>query len=807
MSDSSDRGPDGKRPVYAHSLPGRPQSEWETLSAHLRAVADAAGRMADVFGWGAIVHLAALLHDIGKCSQKFQTYISAETDESQRGPDHSTAGAREVMALLKLALPPGMSNFERLLAFVIAGHHAGLADWKDLEPRLARELPPYDGWRSHAQPLPSSFAPTRRFKPGAEPGFTFAFLTRMLFSCLVDADRLETAGFYAEAEGRSLPPPGYTPIPILRDRLRAFMTRKAAEATARAQTETQRRLNALRQRILAHADAKAELPPGFFTLTVPTGGGKTLASLSFALEHAARHGLRRVVLVIPFTSIIEQSAGVFREALGESDARMNEGDILEHHATFDWEAALDKAASKEVREDGRGTGLVEQLQRAAENWDVPIVVTTAVQFFESLFASRPSACRKLHNLANSVIVLDEAQTLPLRILRPCLAALDELARNYGASIVLCTATQPAWRKQDGKLIVDRNTRAERNVGLDIPPERELAPDPDAVFEALKRVTVERLAEPIADEVIAARFAEQPRMLCIVNSRRHAKVLFERIKGLDGAIHLSTWMCPKHRRLVLERARADLRNGKPVRIVSTSLIEAGVDIDFPEVWRAAAGLDNILQAAGRCNREFLLEAGRLVIFESLDAKAPHDLEQAWQACREALMAYASDPQSPAAIRAFFGMRYFTIGDKALDASKLGSGRDAKPFPILAEIGDRAKECAFPFKSIAEAFKVIDDVMEPVVVPWSSGPGDSEAEDLLAAIATMEKPSRTLLRKLQQYTVSIPREQRDAWLQQRVLRAVHPALGMLLRFDDLALYDARSGLRVGEPEMRSAENNVM
>ncbi len=492
---------------------------------------------------------------------------------------------------------------------------------------------------------------------------------------------------------------------------------------------------------------------------------------------------------------------MFRRALGATADALNDTDILEHHASFDWDAAL--RMGRVAGEAGRGASPAERLQRATENWDVPIIVTTAVQFFESLFANRTSACRKLHNLANAVIVLDEAQTLPLRILKPCLAALDELARNYGASIVICTATQPAWRKIDGKLVEKPRPPAERNFGLDIPAERELAPNPLRLFSALKRVAVEYRPEPIGDDVIAARFAEQPQMLCIVNSRRHAKAMFDSIADLPGAIHLSTWMCPRHRRLVLEGARGGLKAGEPVRIVSTSLIEAGVDIDLPEVWRAATGLDSLLQAAGRCNREFRQAAGRLVIFVPVEDRAPHDLKQSWDAGRAVLRRHP-DPQTLEAIADYFGELYINKGAEALDASKL----DGTIWPILPKISERADTLAFPFASIGRAFKVIDEAMAPVIVPWSMGPHDAEAETLLGRVAAMDRPLREDLRRLQQYTVAIPEKQRNAWLATGVLKAVHPALGeAMLRLDDLAHYDSRSGLRVGEPEHRSPESNVM
>ena len=735
---------------------------WEPLREHLRRVSETGARFADLFGWSALAGLSGRLHDVGKCSADFQTYIAA-TDESRpmRGPDHSTAGAREAIRLYGPKLG-------KIVAFIVAGHHGGLNDADDLERRIAKDLPSYEGWQSVAETLPpaAALAPSLRPKPGPDPGFTQAFLVRFLYSCLVDADRLETAAFYTRAEGRVDRRAPETSLDILLARLTSFMTAKRLAAEADARTTTETRLAVLRAQVLDSAVEKASLPPGLFTLTVPTGGGKTLASLSFALEHAVAHDLRRIVYVIPFSSIVEQTAAVFRMALAASPDAPNIADVVEHHANFDGQATLNVGSD---RETGRGTDVIERLQRATENWDAPVIVTTAVQFFESLFANRPSACRKLHNLAKSVIVLDEAQTLPLPILRPCLAALDELARNYGASIVVCTAAQPAWRKIDRKLVEKlADGRPGANFGLDIAVDRELAPDPQGLFEALKRVDVEHRREPIADDVVVARFAEQPQMLCIVNSRRHAKAVFDAIADMPGAIHLSTWMCPRHRRLVLEQACLDLKAERPVRIVSTSLIEAGVDIDLPEVWRAAAGLDSCLQAAGRCNREFRHTTGRLVIFSPLVDNAPHDLRQAWDAGRAVLRRH-TDPQTLDAVKDYFGELYLNKGTAAFDASKL----DRTIWPILPAISERADSLAFPFASIARAFKVIDDTMAPVIVPWRDGPDDLDAATLLNRIGAMDKPLRDDLRRLQQYMVSVPQRQRDAWLAAGVLRSVHPA----------------------------------
>ncbi|HVZ35271.1 MAG TPA: hypothetical protein VG963_22750, partial [Polyangiaceae bacterium] len=494
-----------------------------------------------------------------------------------------------------------------------------------------------------------------------------------------------------------------------------------------------------------------------------------------------------VIYVIPYTSIIEQTAAVFRDAIGD-DA------VLEHHSSFDWEEAAKSRTGGDGGDERDGLGV---LRRAAENWDAPVVVTTAVQFFESLFANRTSACRKLHNIANSVIVLDEAQTLPIGLLRPCLAVLDELRRNYGTSVILCTATQPALRKQDGKLR-DEN---ERPFGLDIPDDRELAPGPTALYQSLKRTKVEVLPGETSDTTVAERFASVPQMLCIVNSRAHARALFDRVAGLTGAAHLTTLMCPAHRRGRLEELRRRLRTGKPVRLVTTSLVEAGVDISFPEVWRAMAGLDSIAQAAGRCNREgeLLPALGRVVVFEPAEFRPPRSLQVPQQAARGVLRDHKDDPLSLAAIEAFFGQLYFQKGVAALDDVKVGEllGRG-----VLKALQANARDLRFPFASIAEAFRLVDETMQPVVVPWNE-----DARTALHAVATAERAPRGALRRLQQYTVGIPRRARDAWVAAGEISSVRRDLGdALLRFEGLAHYRDATGVNLADPVWRAAEENV-
>lgn len=753
--------------MFAHSLPDDPdRSRWERLADHLADVGRRAGANAAYFHMEALARIAGLLHDIGKCSKAFQDYIAGEGPS----PDHSTAGAKVAFDRYGRALG-------RMLAFAIAGHHAGLADGADsLTTRLAAadRLPDYAGWERYtgALPAPAEVAAGVRLKISPEGGFELAFLTRMIFSALVDADFIATERFYAKAAGEDKPRGDFRPIVDLRDRLREAM---AAKQAAAADTP----VNRLRAEVLDHAVAKADLAPGLFTLTVPTGGGKTLASLSFALDHAVRHGLRRVVYVIPYTSIIEQTATVFRKALATDD------DILEHHASFEWERP---------GTDAEGRGGTAKLRRSAENWEAPIVVTTAVQFFESLFAARTSRCRKLHNLAGAVIVLDEAQTLPIALLRPCLAAIDELARNYGASVVLCTATQPALRRIDGAL--------PQQWALDLDDSRELAPDPRALYDRLRRVRVERLPEPVDDATVAARFAAAPQMLCIVNSRAHAHDLFEAVRDQPGARHLTTLMCAAHRQKVLAGIRADLEASLPVRVVATSLIEAGVDVDFPEVWRAMAGLDSIAQAAGRCNREGRREAGRVVVFEPVDRPAPRTFA-ALTAATRAIMRRHDDLLGLDAVTDYFRELYFTKGPGRLDAARL----DGEIYPIMRRISDTANKINFPFASIARAFRVIDETMVPVLVPY-----DTTARGLLADLERADKPPAHILRGLQRYLVPVPDKVRSALIESGHAEAVGPAAkdgSPFIRLTGngfVSVYDDVTGLKLDDPGFRSSEDNL-
>lgn len=778
--------PDLSAELFAHSLPGRPQNEWERLGAHAPAVARCAGKFAAAFGFGRLAEILGLLHDAGKAAPEFQEYIRGLRS---KGGDHSTWGAR-------IAAERYGPLFGPVMAACIAGHHAGLSDGPALKRRLdAAAYPLNDAsrWSEFVDaPVMADLRPTRaivvpnrkRFGGLVEPetsrrAFTFAFLTRMVFSCLVDADFLATEAFMSEG---AVLRGSKADLPDLTARLSAFLDRKEREAEATG-------VNALRAEIRRHAVAKASLDPGLFTLSVPTGGGKTLTSLAFSLDHARLKEKRRVVFVIPFTAIAEQTAEVIRQALGDPSL------VLEHHANFDWEE-MERRVEGDGGDERDGLG---PLRLAAENWDAPVVVTTAVQFFESLFANRTSRCRKLHNLVGSVIILDEAQTLPTKLLLPCLAAIEELATNYGASVVLCTATQPAVRAIDGAL---RSRDLPIDHGLDICESRELAPRPKELAEELRRTRVEVREGPTSDEVIAERFGQQERMLCIVNSRAHARDLFGLIRNLKGTVHLTTLMCPAHRREVLAELKGKLQDKlcrEPVRLIATSLIEAGVDISFPEVWRAEAGLDSIAQAAGRCNREgeLLPELGRVVVFSPAEHKPPRALRSFQEAAAPVLRDHVDDPLGPDAIRAYFSQLYFQKGIGELDGVAVDGQKG-----FMAAFAARGGGSGFPFESVAKAFRMIDETMQPVVVPWND-----DAKKALGIVEHAQKPPRDALRRLQLYTVSIPKKACERWLSEGAIRRVRDSFGdALLRFETCGLYDERTGIDLEGAAVREAEDNI-
>lgn len=712
---------------YAHSDKNRDKQQWHLLKKHLEDTGLTAGIFARSFDGETMAYLAGLLHDLGKYSPEFQKRLEGKGIKV----DHSTPGAVEAE---KRYGPIG-----RMLAYIIAGHHSGLPDWGSevdeisLEARLKKKLTNYSVYSEEITlPLTRSVS-MPAIKPLVGKGFCVQFLIRFLYSCLVDADFLDTEKALnpekAAVRGRE-----YSLI-NLSNTVDQYLDKLCAKAADTA-------INKKRLEILANCREKAQCKPGLFTLTVPTGGGKTLSSLSFALRHAIKHGKERVFYIIPFTSIIEQNAAVFKKVIGDEN-------VLEHHSNYTY--------PQEFQGDDEGEYLSELYKLATENWDMPVIVTTNVQFFESLFAAKSSKCRKIHNLANSVIIIDEAQMLPTGFLKPCLNALVELVTNYRATIVLCTATQPSI----GKFLPKEITPI------------EIIDNPAALFDAFKRVKVNNLGT-IQDDELVERLINQKQVLCIVNSKKHARLLYDRIHG-EGTFHLSTRMCPAHRTQVLDVVKMRLKAGEVCRVISTQLIEAGVDIDFPVVYRSMAGIDSLAQSAGRCNREGLRKEGQVYVFWP----DKHGLPRGWlnrtASLGSAVLEKYEDPLGLAGVSAYFNSLY-EVEDAELDKEN-----------ILADIREQERHLKFPFRTIAEKFKLMDDHTSTVVIPW-----DENCRNILTEAANSLFPG-SFSRRLQRYGVAVYDKEFSELLQLGALELVGGKFYVLREEMLNAHYSQETGLK--------------
>lgn len=673
---------------YAHTTKNLDKSDWQPLKDHLTNVAKLSQEFANDFNAGELAYTSGLLHDLGKYSPEFQRRLEGVNIHV----DHSTAGAIEAG---KLFCP----SYGLLFAYAVSGHHGGLLNFGSSESGLGERLhksnlPDYSSYNNEITfPDQNMFHLTLKPFP-QKTGFCISFFTRMLYSCLVDADSLDTEEF-ANPEKSSVRG-HYDSFDILSKKFEEHMRIKNSDAE-------DNRINRERKKIYEQCIEAASLLPQMFSLTVPTGGGKTLASMAFALEHLKKNNLKRIFYVIPYTSIIEQNAKVFRDIFGSRN-------VLEHHSNFD-------PATVETEDMDSGK---ESLRLATENWDMPVVVTTNVQFFESLFSNKRSRCRKLHNLAKSVIILDEAQMLPTGYLLPCLAALSDLVRNYGATIVICTATQPKL----GELL-DKSIRP-----------KEIMNSPDILYETFKRVRVTDL-KSLSDADLSARLNELRQVLCIVNTRNHAKKLYEALEKSGNCYHLSARMCPVHRRKKIAEIKNLLKEGKECRVISTQLIEAGVDIDFPVVYRTMTGIDSIAQAAGRCNREGKLPVGEVFIFKSTES---YGKATSWQnlvaEIGEMALSGSTDPLSLATVADYFGRLYHYKEDGGLDQKK-----------ILQQLEERSDELAFPFEDIADEFRIIEAGTKDLIIPY-----DKNARSNIANLREAEFPWK-YVRDLQAYSISI------------------------------------------------------
>ncbi len=725
---------------YAHTK-DTDKNNWQPLIDHLTQTARLASEFGGDAGVSDLARIAGLMHDIGKYSPAFQQRL-----EGAKNPvDHAIAGAKELLSLFQ---EPPQAIYAQLLAYCIAGHHTGLPDIGSIiDPGEAGTLRArlnrvnqnnkanldYAAYKTEIDLSGLALENRKLIHPLKKHiQFSVAFLIRMIYSALVDADFQDTETF---ARGEK-PRGGYMSIGVLCEQCNRYLQKFDLPQNPIDQKRTET-LNACIK--------NSSLKPGFFTLTIPTGGGKTLASMAFALNHAARHGLKRVIYVIPFTSIIEQNAGVFKEFLG-SDT------VLEHHSNFDWDRAFPINHTSTHDEVFDAPTI---LRLAAENWDIPIVVTTNVQFFESLFANRSSRCRKLHNIAKSVLIFDEAQMLPREYLGPSLSAVWELVTNYGCSAVFCTATQPALGK-----ILPEGTQT-----------TELAPDPSTLYEFYRRVQVTDLGV-LTDRELIGRINVHPQALCIVNTRKHARGLFEMIAG-EGSYHLSTLMCPANRKEKLLEIRERLKNGQPCRVISTQVMEAGIDVDFPVGYRALAGLDSIIQAAGRVNRERKQPSGNVYVFEpdsEFVKRAPLFIEQGAAVARSILRDYKDDPVSIKAINAYFETILSLHGDRHdLDAKGIFACFD--------------KAEGFDFNTAAERFRIIESPTVPVIIPYNQ-----DAERLLDELRYTPYPSSTL-RKLQVYTVNIYEHEFQALNSKGAIGIVADEYNYLLAPE---YYDSKTGM---------------
>lgn len=678
----------------------------EKLSDHLEDTGLRSMTSASVINLAKAGYWNGKLHDIGKLSLDFLGRLNG----SQQKVDHSTAGAA---IALKLGAKSGQERvMAEILAHCIAGHHTGLPDTVETPSNLIDRVTAFDFdsqidpiWPVYAEGFPANLSPEVPFDftmgGGTQIGFQLAFMGRMLFSMLVDADHSAARNFDDKINGRN-PEHEWSSLGEL---LPGFVNRFQQHIKSLSANKSP--VSEIRQNILNAVLGNASLRPGLFTLNVPTGGGKTWASMGFALNHAQKNGLARIIYAIPFTSILDQTADEFGRVLGEEY-------ILQHHSAVENGDDSDEASSKS--------------RKSAEDWGAPIVLTTTVQLFESLFAAKPSKCRKLKNLIGSVIVLDEVQALPRHLLAPCLAACDELARNYGCTIVFCTATQPALAHSSlTKLGVDLKTT-------------ELSIDPSVAAKALHRVTLQDVGK-LSIEELATQIGRHKQALAILPTRRHALQLYLRMKsaGVPGVLHLSTRQVSSHRKKILTEVREKLKAGEACILIATSLVEAGVNLDFPDVWRHIAGLDQIGQAAGRCNREGKLDPKNAVVrvFE-LESYEPTPEARALANDTRRVWARHQNPISPQAIQEFFAQNF----------RRMNNQLDREGILRKFTVSGSEYHTRFQYRSVAKEFKLIEDHMLSVVVPYGST-GWDEFSKAFSGFSQLKTA-----RSLQQFVVQIP-----------------------------------------------------
>ncbi len=670
------------------------------LSEHLKGVAVLSAEFAESFGcrnWG---YAAGLIHDIGKFSDEFQEYIRAVVLDNSDNPkyyrgsvDHTSAGA---IYAGKIGL--------QILDYLSAGHHSGLQNYNNKQKRLAK-MECFDSVEEQVRQFFSEnkIPQTESLTGGDIDEYTVNMFVRLMFSALVDADYLDTENFFFPERER-----------CRGDSLEVLLRRLELHLGNLFENAPKTNLNRLRRGIDDDCAAAAEKYSGsYFSLNVPTGGGKTLASILWALKFAIKNGKRRVIVAIPYTSIISQTAEQYRKIFGDEN-------VLEHHSNVEPDKIFDA--------DGQSTAA----RFASENWDAPIVVTTNVQLFESMYANSPSRTRKLHNICKSVIILDEAQMLPPGFLKPILWALDAFVKVGDASVLFCTATQPVFSGRIGSN-KDAFESPVKNV-------REIIPNPDELRSAFRRTKISLMDGEYTAESFADLLRERDgSFLCICNTRAHSAEIFSAL-GDDSAFHLSRSMCTAHIDDVLAEIKTSLASGKCTRVVSTQLVEAGVDLDFPEVFRERAGLDSIIQAAGRCNREGRAELGNVFVFETNSPVGRGFISKGACALNETLMTSGSEaPDSRGSVAKYFDNFFGRCDNFDVPMS----------YDLLVK---GAGGGVFEFETAAQNFRLIDDRgSAEVLVPYLEG------ADLCKRVSEGYSGDSHFFRKLRRYCVSIPKTQ--------------------------------------------------
>ncbi len=712
---------------YAHSR--NTVGDKHRVKDHLQGVARLAAQFAAASGYADEARLAGLLHDLGKYGDRFQKRLEGE----DQGLDHWSMGA--CMALRQYRSVAA--------ALAIQGHHIGLQilgrdDLIAIHPHklsehhpLGLELSEADETVLQARLAADGLTPAAPAMPlmadTLRSGFDTMLDIRLLFSALVDADFMDTeAHFQGGLDGKRYRPAGATlPAQTALDSVLRHIEK------LQANTQADSRVADVRSQLHADCLKASAQPPGLFTLTAPTGSGKTLAMLAFALAHAARHGLRRVILVVPYLSIIEQTARIYRELLGDAL-------VLEHHSMAGL-GAENRATDDEDDADGHSRERNRRL--LSENWDAPIIITTSVQMLESLFSNRPSACRKLHRLPGSVILFDEVQTIPVGLAIPTLASLSHLAARHGSSMVLATATQPAFEH------LHEQVRTHVPTGWQ---PRPIVTQPERLFSSLRRV--KRIwgdpDQPLAWSELAEQLADARQVLCIVNLKRHAETLWQTLAD-DDCFHLSTNLCAAHRQTLLTEVRRRLRADEPVRLIATQCVEAGVDVDFPLVLRAFGPLEAIIQAEGRCNREGRRKTlGDMRIFLPEDATyPPGGYEQATELTKILLRRHGEDGMAlddPAFIAAYYRELY--------DMAKPDNARKTRTISQAVRAGS--------FPEVARAYRLIENDSINVVVPYQAA---MDAFEEISQLAEKSGLTAELMRKARPLTVALfrPKPEDPVW----------------------------------------------